>query len=167
MRTHRYPYAAAIASRPDLLEVLRVRHLQGRDLRQVEELTATCRDFAPPLSRPELEKWRETPGTLGLVAECDNIVLGAILAQDEGSAITQLMGLYVGPLFRRLGIGTILLRHVLAHARDPEHVVYGMVPERADACLLFLRAMGWKARALLGDRCHMEYTARIPLLPLS
>jgi ribosomal protein S18 acetylase RimI-like enzyme len=160
MRTHRYPYAAAIASRPDLLEVMRVRHLQGRDLRQIEELSQASHGIAPPLPRAELETWRAQPGTLGLIAECDNVILGVVLAQEQPDNMMELAALHVGPLFRRLGIGTILLGHVLAHLPAEDCDFYALIPERADACLLFLRSQGWRARAMLGELCHMQYVGR-------
>lgn len=129
-----------------------MRHATARDLRKCAVLTQYRDSFMQHWTMAELGSWIEEPDGALLVAEYEGVMLGLVLfgntEPDEGFWIE---GPYVSPLFRRLGIGSTLLNHVLAHLKPGEQAEI-LADERADALLLFLRHHGFKAVEILRDR---------------
>ena len=61
--------------------------------------------------------YRDVPGSVALASFPS-------LAHSVTIVLTELVGLYVAPPFRRRGIGTALVRHVLAEARNNKVACY-------------------------------------------
>jgi ribosomal protein S18 acetylase RimI-like enzyme len=152
-----------LASRRDIAESLRIRHLDKHDLLHASKITWQEIDVCQlTYTVPELVRWlSDNRGfNTALVAEYEGLVLGLIMySSDPSRQHVTITGLWVSRLFRRIGIGSSLLSHAFASIKHPHGKIRVFVSERADAGLLFLRSKGFVATEIMngGQLYRLEW----------
>jgi ribosomal protein S18 acetylase RimI-like enzyme len=121
---------------------VRVRWFQRTDFPQAYRLVAGT----GTVSHETLAACLESPDTVGLVAERKGQLVGLLvyrLIRDLNEVA--ILGIWIGPEWRRQGIGSTLLRRVRQKSAQNYHLVSVAVPEDRLEAQLFLRSQGFRA----------------------
>ena len=100
-----------------------------------------------PMTRESFDGERTTPGRLDVVALTDGEYAGGAFVErqyGDPKSTTAAVSVRVLEAFRRRGIGTQLLEHVAAHAREfGAHELFAMARTEATSLLAFYAARGF------------------------
>lgn len=116
-----------------------IRSAAREDLRDVVEIDRACQRFA--WTRQRFDRLARQRGSMFLVAEADRHPIGYMLCGISKYTL-RILRMAVAPAFRRLGIGSDLLRF---RALEEHRQVFVDVREDNLGAQLFLRASGFRA----------------------
>jgi ribosomal-protein-alanine N-acetyltransferase len=123
-----------------------IRPIVLADAPRVAELEREC--FPDPWSREGIEEVISLPIGFGLVAECDGLVVGYILARWVADT-AEILNLAIAPSHRRRGLATGLLRQALAGlAQNGVGEVYLEVRESNRSAQALYQAHGFRAAGM-------------------
>lgn len=142
------------------------RWIVRRDIARVMEIEKACYD--EPWAEEQFEKVLNESGCIGVVAEVVGVPVGFIFYTLRKKSV-ELRNIAVLPQFRRLAIGSSMIRNLLAKLDiGPRRRVFVHVRETNDPAIYFFRSLGFLATGVSRgffrdhDEDAYEFEYRLP-----
>lgn len=139
-------YGLCVASQHANAPSLRCRKAERTDVKELSDIENLC--FDSPWTSREFEYCLSDKRCEGLVVEYENEILGYLFYEKNTTSFT-LLNCATTPYARRRGVGSALIRELIANLKDTRKEISCVIRESNVQAQIFLRTLGFRAQWVL------------------